>query len=97
MGQTARLDKSNCLRSAWIHFPKITLELHLSLLPLASWQVCLVNDPRPQNPYCQLYTVEYLGNMAGGRKTLYNNQPIDVLKKLAATSIKDGEVWVFFW
>uniref|UniRef100_A0A669PLQ4 Bleomycin hydrolase n=1 Tax=Phasianus colchicus TaxID=9054 RepID=A0A669PLQ4_PHACC len=57
-------------------------------------KVCLVNDPRPQNPYCQLYTVEYLGNMAGGRKTLYNNQPIDVLKKLAATSIKDGEaVW----
>lgn len=57
-------------------------------------KICLVNDPRPQNPYNRLYTVEYLGNMAGGRKTLYNNQPIDVLKKLAAASIKDGEaVW----
>uniref|UniRef100_A0A8V5HAW1 Bleomycin hydrolase n=1 Tax=Melopsittacus undulatus TaxID=13146 RepID=A0A8V5HAW1_MELUD len=57
-------------------------------------KICLVNDPRPQNPYNRLYTVEYLGNMAGGRKTLYNNQPVDVLKKLAAASIKDGEaVW----
>lgn len=36
--------------------------------------------------------MEYLGNMAGGRKTLYNNQPVEVLKKLAAASIKDGEV-----
>lgn len=51
-----------------------------------------MNDPRPQNPYNRLYTVEYLGNMVGGRKTLYNNQPVDVLKKLAAASIKDGEV-----
>ncbi|XP_019401328.1 PREDICTED: bleomycin hydrolase isoform X1 [Crocodylus porosus] len=57
-------------------------------------KVCLVNDPRPQNEYSRLYTVEYLGNMLGGRKTLYNNQPIDVLKRLAAASIKDGEaVW----
>ncbi|KAI6074372.1 Bleomycin hydrolase [Aix galericulata] len=57
-------------------------------------KICLVNDPRPQNPYNKLYTVEYLGNMVGGRKTLYNNQPVDVLKKLAAASIKDGEaVW----
>lgn len=55
-----------------------------------------MNDPRPQNPYNRLYTVEYLGNMVGGRKTLYNNQPVDVLKKLAAVSIKDGEVCLFF-
>lgn len=34
--------------------------------------------------------------MVGGRKTLYNNQPVDVLKKLAAVSIKDGEVCLFF-
>ncbi|XP_025040027.1 bleomycin hydrolase-like [Pelodiscus sinensis] len=57
-------------------------------------KICLVNDPRPQNPYNKLYTVEYLGNMVGGRKTLYNNQPVDLLKKMAAASIKDGEaVW----
>ncbi|XP_069801742.1 bleomycin hydrolase [Dendropsophus ebraccatus] len=57
-------------------------------------KICLVNDPRPQNPFEKLYTVQFLGNMVEGRKTLYNNQPIEVLKKLAAASIKDGEaVW----
>ncbi|KAG2459386.1 BLMH hydrolase, partial [Polypterus senegalus] len=54
-------------------------------------KICLVNDPRPQNPYGKLYCVEYLGNMVGGRKTLYNNQPIEKLKKVAADSIKEGE------
>ncbi|XP_037665955.1 bleomycin hydrolase isoform X2 [Choloepus didactylus] len=57
-------------------------------------KICLVNDPRPQHKYNRLYTVDYLGNMVGGRKTLYNNQPIDFLKKMVAASIKDGEaVW----
>ncbi|XP_072834760.1 bleomycin hydrolase [Pogona vitticeps] len=57
-------------------------------------KICLVNDPRPKNEYYRLYTVEYLGNMVGGRKTLYNNQPIELLKKVAASSIRDGEaVW----
>lgn len=32
--------------------------------------------------------------MVGGRKTLYNNQPIDFLKKMVAASIKDGEVGI---
>ncbi|KAM9005698.1 bleomycin hydrolase isoform X1 [Sarcophilus harrisii] len=57
-------------------------------------KICLVNDPRSQHKYNKLYTVEYLSNMVGGRKTLYNNQPIDFLKKMVATSIKEGEaVW----
>ncbi|ELK01877.1 Bleomycin hydrolase [Pteropus alecto] len=57
-------------------------------------KICLVNDPRPQHKYNRLYTVDYLSNMVGGRKTLYNNQPIDFLKKMVAASIKDGEaVW----
>lgn len=60
-------------------------------------QVCLVNDPRPQNPYGKLYSVEFLGNMVGGRSTLYNNQPIQLLKKAAAESIKDGEVRCHKW
>lgn len=51
-----------------------------------------MNDPRPQNLYKKLYSVEYLGNMVAGRSTQYNNQPIDVLKKAAAESIKKGEV-----
>lgn len=51
-----------------------------------------MNDPRPQNPYGKLYSVEFLGNMVAGRSTLYNNQPIELLKKAAADSIKEGEV-----
>lgn len=53
-----------------------------------------MNDPRPQHKYNRVYTVDYLSNMVGGRKTLYNNQPIDFLKKMVAASIKDGEVGI---
>ncbi|XP_075052980.1 bleomycin hydrolase [Mixophyes fleayi] len=57
-------------------------------------KICFVNDPRPQNKFGKLYTVQFLGNMVDGRKTLYNNQPVEILKKLAAASIKEGEaVW----
>ena len=41
-------------------------------------QIVLVNDPRPENSYDELYTVDYLGNMTGGRPVLYINQPIEV-------------------
>ncbi|XP_067864353.1 bleomycin hydrolase [Heptranchias perlo] len=57
-------------------------------------KVCLVNDPRSFNPYGKLYTVDFLNNMLNARKILYINQPIEVLKHMAAASIKDGEaVW----
>ena len=49
-----------------------------------------MNDPR--NSYNKLLTVEYLSNMVNGRLVLYNNQPVEVLKKLAAASLKDNEV-----
>ena len=39
-------------------------------------QVCFVNDPRPENPYDKLYTVEYLGNMTGGAPVVYINQEV---------------------
>nr|XP_022337813.1 bleomycin hydrolase-like [Crassostrea virginica] len=55
---------------------------------------CIVNDPRSKNPYNRLYTVEYLNNMSGGRRVLYINQPIEVLKKLSIKSLADGKpVW----
>ncbi|XP_014480062.1 PREDICTED: bleomycin hydrolase [Dinoponera quadriceps] len=57
-------------------------------------KVCLVTDPRPSNPYGKLYTVDCLGNVVGGRTTRYNNQPVELLMKLCAESIKDNEpVW----
>ncbi|KAK3727807.1 hypothetical protein QZH41_008229 [Actinostola sp. cb2023] len=55
-------------------------------------KVCIVNDPR--NDYNKMYTVEYLGNFVNGRKVLYLNQPAEVLKYLAAASLRDNEaVW----
>ncbi|XP_066968341.1 bleomycin hydrolase [Macrobrachium rosenbergii] len=57
-------------------------------------KVCLVTDPRPDNPYSKAYTVDCLGNMVGGRKTIYNNQPVELLMNLCSESLKNGEaVW----
>jgi len=57
-------------------------------------KVCLVSDPRPTNATGKTYTVDCLGNVVGGKRTIYNNQPIDVLMEVTAKSIKEGEaVW----
>ncbi|PIK51655.1 putative bleomycin hydrolase [Apostichopus japonicus] len=57
-------------------------------------KICLVNDPRPNSPFGKGYTVEYLGNVVGGQRTFYNNQPIEVLKAAAASTLMEGEsVW----
>lgn len=56
--------------------------------------MCLVTDPRPTNPFGHAYTVDCLGNVVGGRPTVYNNQPVDLLLQLVGKSIKEGEaVW----
>ncbi len=55
-----------------------------------------MHDPRETSPYGRLYTVEYLNNMVGGVKVLYINQPVDVLKALAAKSIKNNQVRTHF-
>ncbi len=57
-------------------------------------QICLVSDPRPQNPVGKTYTVDCLGNMVEGRKTIYCNQPIETLIELTAKAIQEGHpVW----
>jgi bleomycin hydrolase len=57
-------------------------------------KVCLVSDPRPSNPTGKIYTVDCLGNVVGGRPTLYNNQPIQVLIDLASKTLQAGHpVW----
>lgn len=57
-------------------------------------KVCLVTDPRTTNSYGKIYTVDCLGNVVGGRDTIYNNQPSELLMELCAASIKSNEpVW----
>lgn len=56
--------------------------------------VCVINDPRKEHPYYKRYTVQYLGNITGGKSTEYLNLPIEDLKNLTYKSIKNNEaVW----
>ena len=56
--------------------------------------VCLINAPTRDKPYGKLYTVQYLGNVAGGHIVRYINIEIETLKKAAMDSVVDGRaVW----
>ena len=59
-------------------------------------KICLVSDPRPENPYGKLYSVEFLGNVVGGKRTVYNNQPIETLMKIASESLTKRQEPVWF-
>jgi bleomycin hydrolase len=56
--------------------------------------ISLVNDPR--NKYFQTYTVDYLGNVVGGKKVLYVNVPIDTLKLITVHVLKNKKLPVWF-
>ena len=56
----------------------------------------MINDPRPEHQYNQLYTVQYLGNMVGGYPVRYVNLSVDQLKKYAIKSVKEGQVQCLF-
>ena len=56
--------------------------------------ICLVDDPRPENPKGSMETVEHLGNVVGGRPIRYLNAPAEEIKRIAAAQIAAGEaVW----
>lgn len=56
--------------------------------------ICLVDDPRPENPKGSMETVEHLGNVVGGRPIRYLNAPVEEIKRIAAAQISAGEaVW----
>ena len=62
-------------------------------LPLDEY-VCLVNDPRPSSPYGRTFTVEYLGNVVGGKPVVYLNVDIATMKRIALQILRDKEpVW----
>jgi len=57
--------------------------------------VCLVHDPRPENPPGRTYTVKYLGNVVGGDPVVYLNVTVDDMKRTALKALKAGEpVWM---
>lgn len=62
-------------------------------LPLEEY-VCLVHDPRPDNPYGRTYTVDMLGNVVGAPPVTYLNVAVEEMKRLAMRTIVGGEpVW----
>jgi bleomycin hydrolase len=62
-------------------------------LPLEEY-VCLVHDPRSANPYGRTYTVQYLGNVVGGRRVVYLNVEMPLMKDIARRVLEDDEpVW----
>ncbi len=56
--------------------------------------VSVINAPTDDKPFNHTYTVQYLGNVVGGRAVLYLNVAVDVLRDLAVAQITDNEpVW----
>jgi bleomycin hydrolase len=56
--------------------------------------VSLMNAPTKDKPYNRIYTMQYLGNVVGGRPGRYLNVDMATLKKAAVDMIKDNHaVW----
>ncbi len=56
--------------------------------------VSLINAPTKDKPFNKLYTVQYLGNMVGGRDIRYLNVDLKTLKKATIDMIKGNHaVW----
>ena len=57
--------------------------------------VCLVHDPRKDNPPGRTYTVQYLGNVVDGTRIKYLNVDIELMKDIAMRMLQDGiPVWM---
>lgn len=56
--------------------------------------VSIINAPTADKPYYKTFTVDYLGNVVGGREVKYLNLPADDMRQLAIRQLSDGEpVW----
>ena len=56
--------------------------------------VSIVNAPTKDKPYNEVYTVDYLGNVIGGKEIRYLNLEMKEFKKLVVKQLKNRElVW----
>jgi bleomycin hydrolase len=56
--------------------------------------VSLIHAPTADKPFGRTYTVQYLGNVVGGREVLYLNVDADTLEAAALRQVTSGEtVW----
>jgi len=85
-------DKDDVFHKEWNITPKEFYEKYIGI-NLDDY-ISLINAPTQDKPYYRSYSVEYLGNVEGGRRVRYVNLPIEELKKAAIAQLKDGEpVW----
>lgn len=56
--------------------------------------VSVINAPTEDKPMFSTFTVDYLGNVSGGRPVLYLNLPMERFKELAREQVTQGQpVW----
>ncbi|MED4936155.1 C1 family peptidase [Heyndrickxia coagulans] len=56
--------------------------------------ISIINAPTSDKPYGKTYTVQYLGNVVGGKPVKYLNVDIETFKSLAVKQLKDNRsVW----
>ena len=56
--------------------------------------VSVINSPTSDKPFYRSYTVDYLGNVVGGRDVRYLNLPMEELVSLVIRQLQDGRlVW----
>lgn len=56
--------------------------------------ISVINAPTKDKPYYKTFTVDFLGNVVGGRQVKYINVPMEDLKKATIAQIQDGvSVW----
>lgn len=54
--------------------------------------VSIINAPTKDKPFFKSYTVKYLGNVVGGKKVTHLNLPMERMKELIISQLKDNEI-----
>lgn len=54
--------------------------------------VSIIHSPTEDKPYMKNYTIAYLGNVLGGKPIIHLNVPMDRLKTLVVSQLKDKEI-----
>ena len=85
-------DRAGAFHRDGVMTPQAFAQKYITL-PIEDY-VCLVNDPRPENPYGRTYTVECLGNVVGGNRVVYLNIEMDQMKQITRQLLEDKTpVW----
>ena len=76
------IDKNLTPKEFYEKYVDLDLENHIST----------INAPTADKPFHKVFSVEYLGNIEGGRQVRHLNLPVDEMKNLIIKQLKDGEV-----